>query len=63
MGLALQHNGMHDFVLREAEVGYRAACAEDSEACGFGPLLDAMYLEYVLDQEFAERQRKLLGRG
>lgn len=40
-------HGMHDFVLRELEVGERAALAEDDEACGFGPLLDASYAEYL----------------
>lgn len=43
MTLGLHHGGMHDFVLRELEVGFRVAVAEDSEACGFGPLLDLAY--------------------
>jgi hypothetical protein len=29
----LYSNGMHDFVLREAEVGFRVALAEDEDAC------------------------------
>jgi hypothetical protein len=38
---------MHDFVLRELEMGRRVAAAEDSETVGFGPMFDAEYREYV----------------
>jgi hypothetical protein len=37
---------MHDFILRECEVGFRVAAAEDSEACGWGPLMDLDYELY-----------------
>lgn len=38
---------MHDWVVRELEVGRRVANAEDDEACGMGPLLDAHFAEYM----------------
>lgn len=38
--------GMHDFVIRELEIGSRAAAYEDSEACGWSALLDLSYAEY-----------------
>lgn len=38
--IPLYGQGMHDFVLRELELGTRAALCEDDEACGFGPLFD-----------------------
>jgi hypothetical protein len=38
---------MHDFILRECELGSRAALAEDDEWCGFGPLFDLQYAEYI----------------
>ncbi len=41
----LYGKGMHDFILRELEVGFRVASAEDSEYCGFGPLIDYMFME------------------
>jgi hypothetical protein len=40
--VAYYGSGMHDFILRELEVGTRVAMAEDDEACGFGPLFDLM---------------------
>lgn len=40
-------NAVHDFVIREIEVGRRVALAEDDEACGMGPLLDLQYAEYM----------------
>jgi hypothetical protein len=46
-GSGLYSSAMHDFVMRELEVGFRVAAAEDSEACGFGPLLDLQYMEYI----------------
>lgn len=45
--IGLYGNGMHDFVLREAEVGTRAAHHQDSEDCGFGPLFDLQYDLYL----------------
>lgn len=47
----LYGNGMHDFVMRELEVGWRVAAAEDDEACGFGPLFDLSYEEYLKREE------------
>lgn len=43
----LYSNAMHDFVLRELEIGKRAATAEDNGACGFGPVFDLQYAEWV----------------
>ena len=51
LSVGLYSTGMHDFVLRECEVGYRVAVAEDSEECGYGPLLDAMFVEDMLSQQ------------
>jgi len=48
--VGLYGHGMHDFILRECEVGTRVACAEDDEACGFGPLFDARYLAWARAQ-------------
>lgn len=45
--LSLYGHGMHDFVMREVEVCLRVANAEDDEACGMGPLLDAHFAEYM----------------
>lgn len=42
---------MHNFILRESEVGFRVAQAEDDEYCGFGPLLDLQFMLYVREQE------------
>ncbi len=30
--------GMHDYIIREIEIGPRAALCEDMEACGFSAL-------------------------
>jgi hypothetical protein len=43
----LHANGMHDFILLEAEVGFRVALAQDSEDSGWSALSDMSYLEYV----------------
>jgi hypothetical protein len=34
MAIGLYGHGMHDFILRELEVGFRVAAQEDSERCG-----------------------------
>jgi len=47
----LHHNGMHDYILAEAELGPRVAKCQDDEDCGFGALLDLDYLSYVASQE------------
>lgn len=39
--------GMHDYVIREIELGSRAAMCEDAEACGDNALFDISYLEYL----------------
>lgn len=46
--VGLYSNGMHEFVLRELEIGWRAAMVEDSERCGWSALDDLVYAEYVL---------------
>lgn len=45
--LGLYGNGMHDFVLMEAEIGARAAMAQDSEDCGWSALDDLSFAEYM----------------
>lgn len=44
--------GMHQFVLDEAELGYRVACRLDEEQAWAGMcwLLDIQYAEYVKEQ-------------
>jgi hypothetical protein len=34
----LYDTGMHDFIIREIEIGNRAALCEDMEQCGFSAL-------------------------
>lgn len=46
----LYSKGMHEFVVRECEVGFRVAVAEDGERTGFGPLFDLSYALYVAAQ-------------
>lgn len=36
-GPGLFSSGMHDFILRDLELGERVAMAQDAEDCGFGP--------------------------
>lgn len=43
--------GMHDFVLREMELGKRVAACQDAEDCGFGALFDLDYAEYIRAHE------------
>jgi hypothetical protein len=43
----LYGHGMHDFILREIEIGARAAMYEDSEYCGSNALDDISYQEYL----------------
>lgn len=49
--MGLYSSGMHDFILREAEIGTRATMAEDDEACGWSALLDLQYMEYTRCQD------------
>lgn len=49
--MGLYGPGMHDFVIREMEVGTRAAICEDSETCGYSALFDLSYEEYIRCQE------------
>jgi hypothetical protein len=44
-------SGMHDFILRELEIGTRAAMAEDDEACGFGALFDLSFEMYLREHK------------
>jgi hypothetical protein len=46
--IGLYGSGMHDFVLREYEIGRRAAAAEDAEQCGYGALADLDFLAWEL---------------
>jgi len=46
--IALYGQGMHAFVLRELEIGKRAAAAEDDEYCGWSALDDLSYAAYEL---------------
>ena len=49
---SLYSNGMHDFVLREFEVGYRVAMSEEGERCGWSPFLNWLYeLDQVQGQD------------
>lgn len=54
--IPLYSHQMHDFVLRELEVGTRVALGEDDEACGFGALFD-------LRVELWEASDRLFGVG
>ena len=38
---------MHDFILSEAEVGFRVAASQDSEDAGWSALMDLSYEQYV----------------
>lgn len=51
MGIGLHHNGMHFFILREMELGFRVAAAQDSEDCGWSALWDLSYEQYCREQE------------
>lgn len=48
--MGLYGSGMHDWILDEMALGARVAHALDAEACGYGPLIDAL-----LDEEETER--------
>ncbi len=41
--IGIYGHGMHDFILREVEIGTRAAMFEDSERCGWTALDDLDY--------------------
>ena len=44
----LYGQGMHNFILRELEIGYRAAAAEDTEwFTGLGVWVDISYMNYM----------------
>jgi len=49
VGLSLYGASAHNFVVREFEIGHRAALAEDEEHAGFGPLLDLAYHLFMLN--------------
>lgn len=42
---------MHDFILRELEIGFRAAAVEDSERCGWSALDDLIFAQYVAEDD------------
>ena len=59
--IALYGQGMHAFVLRELEIGKRAAAAEDDEYCGWSALDDLSYAAYekrLRDETLAELLRR-----
>lgn len=49
--VGLQSKGMHDFILTEAEVGFRVAVDQDSEDCGWSALMDLSYEMYCREQD------------
>jgi hypothetical protein len=53
---------MHDFILRELEIGTRAAMFEDSESCGWSALDDLDYERYMLRTSRASRVGAETGR-
>lgn len=50
----LYNNSMDQFTRDELELGTRVAMALDNEACGFGPLFDLQYDEYVRKDQVNE---------
>lgn len=52
----LHHNGMHDFILDEAQLGTRVAHAQDAEDTGFGALFDLDYAAHVAAGQAREIQ-------
>jgi len=47
----LHGHGMHDFILRELEIGFRAAAAEDTEwFTGLGVWVDISYMNYLRER-------------
>lgn len=55
MSYGLYSTGIHEYVLREIEIGPRAARCEEDEACGYGPLFDQLYESYVAAEKAAGR--------
>lgn len=51
MGMGIYGSGMHGFVMRELEIGYRAASYEDNERCGSSAIDDVLFMMYVREQE------------
>lgn len=52
--VGLHHNGMHDFIMCELELGHRVALYDDSENnCGWSALDDIRYALYVRSCEEA----------
>lgn len=47
----LYSKGMHDFILMEAELGHRAASAQDSEDAGWSALMDLSYEMYCREHD------------
>ena len=45
--MGLYGNTMHYFVMRELEIGYRAAVYEDSERAGWSALDDVSFENYI----------------
>jgi hypothetical protein len=53
-GVGLYSSGMHEFVVREFEIGHRAACYEDSERCGYTALDDLAFMIYLDEHELGD---------
>lgn len=49
-GTGVFGNGMHDFILRDMELGERVAMAQDDEDCGYGALFDLSYEQYLAEE-------------
>lgn len=45
--MGLYSTGMHSYVMRELELGRRAAACEDSEMCGLGEWVDVSFKAYL----------------
>lgn len=60
IGVGLHAPGMHQFVLDEAELGFRVACWLDEEAAeaGMAWLLDLQYAEYVEAEQTRSGERE-----
>lgn len=61
--VAVYGKGMHEFVLREIELGYRAAVTEDQERADcYPPAIEALqFEEYIRGQEEYESVSRRIG--
>lgn len=56
IAIGLYGKGMHDFVMRELEIGTRAAMVEDSERCGWSALDDLAFVRYMAQYDGTEEE-------